>query len=102
MLKQKYQLEFERLQNDCEYKYFIVGSPTNLKTVKIVKADTLEELWNELVSMDEIDLDRYEAENELFDELKEVYYIKNPNDYKEAIKCYLKDSRNFFYCKANF
>ena len=67
MLKEKYEVKFDEMVKENEWKYFIVGSPTNLRTVTVVKANTLKELWEDLYEMGEIDIERYESENETFD-----------------------------------
>ncbi len=102
MLKEKYEVKFDEMVKENEWKYFIVGSPTNLKTVKVVKANTLKELWEDLYEMGEIDIERYESENETFDEEKEIYYIEEPENYKDAIEEYLKSSNNFYYNKMSW
>lgn len=102
MLKEKYKIEFEKLENEGNNKYFIVGSPTNLNTTKIISADTLKKIWESLLEMNEIDITKYETDHEIFDEEKEIYYIAEPTNYKDAIGNYLKDSNNFYYRKMNF
>ncbi len=102
MLKEKYEVKFDEMLKENEWKYFIVGSPTNLKTVKVVKANTLKELWEDLCEIGEIGIERYESENETFDEEKEIYYIEDPENYEDAIEEYLKSSNNFYYKKYNW
>lgn len=102
MLKEKYEVKFDEMVKENEWKYFIVGSPTNLKTVKVAKADTLKELWEDLYEMGEIDIERYESENEIFDEEREIYYIEEPENYKDAIEEYLKSSNNFYHNKMSW
>ena len=102
MLKGKYEIKFEELEKENLYKYFLVGSPTDLRTVKVVEGDTLKEIWDKLWEMNEIDKDLYWEDNEIFDEEKEVYYVEDPENYETAIEEYLKDSNNFYYKKCNW
>ncbi len=102
VLKEKYEIKFEELEKESQFKYFIVGSPAHLRIVKVVEGDTLKEIWDKLWDMNEIDKDLYWKDNEIFDEEKEVYYVKNPENYKDAIEKYLKSSNNFYYKKYNW
>lgn len=102
MIREKYEIRYNELAEEKEYKYFIVGSPTNLRIVKEVKGDSLKEIWERLLDMNEIDVERYDLDHEVFDEEKEVYNINEPSNYKLAIEEYLKDSNNFYYKKYNW
>lgn len=102
MIKEKYETRYKELVKESNYKYFIVGSPTNLNIVAEVKGDSFNEIWERLLDMNEIDIERYDLENEVFNEETEVYHIEEPRNYKDAIEEYLKDSNNFYYKKHNW
>lgn len=102
MTKEKYKLEFEELKSDENYKYFITGSPTHLRWTVVAKANSLKELWEGLMEMNEIDMERYERDYEVFDTKREIYYYNEPENYEVAIKEYLSTSNSFYYRKMNF
>lgn len=102
MLKEKYELKFEELKKEGKWAFFVVGSPTNLNHVEVAAGDTLQELWNELIDLDEIDVESYEAKNTIFNKEKEVYSIAEPSNYKEAIEEYLTSGNNFYYRKFSW
>jgi len=94
--------EFERLKKESNYKYFVVGSPTHRNWVKVVEGNTFEEIWEQLIKLGEIDMEKYEKDNEVFDEKTETYHIPEPSNYKDAIEEYLSDSNDFFYRKLSW
>ena len=102
MTNKKYIQEFQKLKKESNYKYFLVGSPSHLWWVNVVQGNTFQELWDELIKIDEIDLERYDKDNKIYDEEKDAYYVQEPEDYKEAIEKYLKTSNNFYYRKFSW
>ncbi len=100
MLKEKYELKFKELEKE-NCKYFVVGSPTNLKTVKTVEGDTFKEIWNKLWDINEIDKDRYWEDNEKYDEEKDMYLLEAKN-YQESIEEYISRSNDFYYYKLSW
>lgn len=101
-IKEKYEIRYDELARENEYKYFIVGSPTNLRIVRDIKGDSFKEIWERLLDADEINLEKYYQENEVFDEETEEYIINEPLDYEVAIDEYIKSSNNFYYKKYNW
>ena len=89
---EKYEIKFNQLKEDSNYEYFVVGSPTHLRWVSVVEGDSFQDIWDELVKMGEIDLDKYESD---FGNIE-------PRNYRDLIEDYLKDSNNFFYCKFSW
>lgn len=47
-------------------------------------------------------MEKYEKDNEVFDEKTETYHIPEPSNYKDAIEEYLSDSNDFFYRKLSW
>lgn len=102
-MKRKYDDVFADLKvNGSNYKYFITGSPTHMRWTRVVEADTLQDLWQELLNLSEINeeaVDKdygYEDENECF------HWKSFDKDYDEMIEEYLSDGNDFYYRKLSW
>lgn len=104
MLKMKtnYEVAFYDLKVNGEYKYFITGSPTHLRHARIVEADTLQELWHELLSIGEIDEEAVDRDYGYTDENEMFHWREFDKDYDEMIEEYLSDGNDFYYRKFSW
>lgn len=98
---EKFDETFKKMQRESKYKYFVVGSPTNLRKSRIVEADTFEDLWDELMDIGEIDEERLDADCEYEDE-DGNFYREFDKDYDEMIEEYLSTGNDFYYSKLSW
>ena len=106
MLKMK--MRYDSVFNDMvvndksNYKYFITGSPTSLNKTRIVEADSFQELWQELLSLGEIDEEAVDRDYGYTDEIECFHWREFDKDYDEMIEEYLSDGNDFYYRKFSW
>ncbi len=99
--EERYEVRFEELKKEGDWKYFITGSPTHLRWYKEIKGDTLEEIWEQLLELGELDEDRLDADFGYEDE-NGLFHWDCDLPFDEAIEEYLSDGNNFYYRKISW
>lgn len=96
-MNRKYMDRFNEIKGEGYYKYFLTGSDTSGRIIKEASANTVEELWEELERLGELDTEKISDDFEVYDgDTEETYFIKFTKTL-DLIDKYLKTSNNFYY-----